>query len=154
MTLERSVALTPYDAEMIAEDVMRFGSGARLEITLSPDATEDAIPAVQAAFAQSKGLGVPVVVHREAKPGAEARDLQTASQAGAEGPMSLATPIELGVRIVGLLHETRKEPGLTVVYVASGGRRFGDELQAQHNISDQPDCTDTQAEYLEVHIYA
>ncbi len=50
---------------------------------------------------------------------------------------SLQEISELGVKISALVHETQKERGASALYLGSGGDKFGEELQAQHNSTDQ-----------------
>lgn len=63
--LARSGELTPYTAQEIAEDALRAGRGARLEVSV-PAATNDAgVAWVQNQFAWLDHRGVKVVVHRD-----------------------------------------------------------------------------------------
>jgi acyl carrier protein len=64
--LERSATLTPYTAELIAEDALRAGRGARLEIGLAADAAPAVVAAVRVRFAALSAHGVEVRVRREA----------------------------------------------------------------------------------------
>jgi len=63
--LQRADELTPYSAEEIADDALRAGRGARLEVTV-PAATSDAgVAWVQDQFAWLGKRGVNVSVHRD-----------------------------------------------------------------------------------------
>ncbi|MEM7275285.1 MAG: methyl-accepting chemotaxis protein [Actinomycetota bacterium] len=44
--------------------------------------------------------------------------------------------VDVGVRSGDLVHELQKERGASALYLASGGERFGDELRAQHELTD------------------
>jgi len=72
--LERSVALTPYMAETIAEDAGWAGRGARVEITVPPDVSDSVLASVEQAFARSRALGIEVQVFREAAPCEQGRE--------------------------------------------------------------------------------
>src|SRR5262252_42483 len=50
-TLERAVGLTPYEAQEIAEDALRAGRGARLDLTMPASATDALLAVVQEQFA-------------------------------------------------------------------------------------------------------
>ena len=63
-TLERTGWLTPYTAETIAEDAVRAGRGARLEVTVGASTTEG-IARVQRQFARLGERGVQVTVRRD-----------------------------------------------------------------------------------------
>ena len=63
-TLERTGWLTPYTAETIAEDAVRAGRGARLEVTVGASTTEG-IARVQRQFARLGKRGVQVIVRRD-----------------------------------------------------------------------------------------
>ena len=63
-TLERTGWLTPYTAETIAEDAVRAGRGARLEVTVGASTTEG-IARVQRQFARLGKRGVQVTVRRD-----------------------------------------------------------------------------------------
>ena len=60
-TLERTGWLTPYTAETVAEDVLRAGNGARLEVTVAAR-TMARLSRVQQQFAQLGKRGVQVTV--------------------------------------------------------------------------------------------
>jgi hypothetical protein len=62
---ERVGTLTPYVVETIVEDVLHAGRGARLEVTLRPNAGPDEVAGVQRRFATLVRKGVPVSVRRE-----------------------------------------------------------------------------------------
>jgi hypothetical protein len=79
----RTEWLTPYDAETIAEDVLRQGRGARLDVVVPADASAAQADEVVRRFAPFRARGVDVAVRRA--------DDATASpavhgRAGAGGP--------------------------------------------------------------------
>ena len=59
--LFRTGVLTPYVAETIGEDMRRAGRGARLELAVAPDASDDVLTGARRAFAH---LGVPIRIAR------------------------------------------------------------------------------------------
>ena len=81
-TLERSGLLTPYAAEAIAEDAVRAGQGAHLEVTVAASANDVQLARVQHQFAWLGARDVRVMVRRNDRPvGTQTRDLQTATPA-------------------------------------------------------------------------
>jgi acyl carrier protein len=69
-TLERAVGLTPYEAQEIAEDALRAGRGARLDVTMPATASDASLARVQEEFAWLGPRGIQVTVHRDYQPGA------------------------------------------------------------------------------------
>jgi len=65
-TLLRSGLLTPYTLETIAADVCRAGAGARLDVQVGGDATEERLAAVRRRLAWLAGRAVCVQVQRAA----------------------------------------------------------------------------------------
>src|SRR5579883_1870142 len=63
--IERDVWLTPYCAETIAEDALGAGPGARLELLVPPDASDDDVARVRSRFTRLPPRGVEVTVRRE-----------------------------------------------------------------------------------------
>lgn len=61
-TLERLCALTPYAAELIADDALRAGRGSHLEVMVAAADGEEAVTRVRARFASLRARGVNVVV--------------------------------------------------------------------------------------------
>jgi acyl carrier protein len=70
-TLERSGWLTPYHAETIADDALRAGDGATLEMAIAASSAA-ALARVQRQFAPLSARGVRVTVRRDDEPGARA----------------------------------------------------------------------------------
>ena len=66
--LHRTDWLTPYTAETIAEDALRAGHGAGLELTVAPGATAAEVARVQEQFAWLGNRGVRVNVRRDDRP--------------------------------------------------------------------------------------
>ena len=63
--VQRALLLTPYAAETVAEDAVRAGPGARLEITLRGRVVGGTVARVRALFARLVERGVPVHVEPE-----------------------------------------------------------------------------------------
>ena len=70
-TLHRTDLLTPYTVETIAEDALRAGRGAGLDLTVAADATAADVARVQEQFAWLGNRGVRVNVRRDDRPRAE-----------------------------------------------------------------------------------
>ena len=64
-TLERTGWLTPYTAETIAEDALRAGRGARLEVAVPSTLSDDGLAQLQDEFAWLGERGVQVSVRRD-----------------------------------------------------------------------------------------
>ena len=62
--LHRAEWLTPYSAQTIAEDALRAGRGARLDVTVPADATVADVARVEEQFARVANRGVEVIVRR------------------------------------------------------------------------------------------
>jgi len=67
-SLERSGWLTPYAAETIAEDALRAGHGAQLEVTVAASADDVELARVQHHFAWLGERDVRVTVRRDDRP--------------------------------------------------------------------------------------
>jgi acyl carrier protein len=63
--VQRALLLTPYGAATVAEDAVRAGPGARLEITLRGHVVDGTVARVRALFARLVERGVPVHVEPE-----------------------------------------------------------------------------------------
>src|SRR6184192_2979041 len=63
--IQRAGLLTPYTAETIAEDALRAGRGARLEVAVPPDVSDAGLVALQDEFAWLGARGVQVSVRRD-----------------------------------------------------------------------------------------
>jgi acyl carrier protein len=66
--IERDVWLTPYCTETIAEDALGAGPGARLELLLPADATDEDVARVHRRFTRLPPRGVEVTVRRAPEP--------------------------------------------------------------------------------------
>jgi acyl carrier protein len=64
-SLQRAGWLTPYTAETIAEDALRAGRGARLEVTVPPTVSDLGLSQLQEQFAWLGDRGVQVSVRRD-----------------------------------------------------------------------------------------
>jgi acyl carrier protein len=64
-TLERTGPLTPYLAETLADDVLRSGPGARIEVLVPAPADQQALQHVRNALGWLADRGVQVLVQRE-----------------------------------------------------------------------------------------
>ena len=62
--LMRAELLTPYAAQTIAEDALRAGPGARLEIAVAEDASDAEVAGVRAEFAWLAEQGPVVAIGR------------------------------------------------------------------------------------------
>ena len=71
---ERATELTPYVAQMIAEDAARAGRGTRLELEVPAGTSDDGLAAIQGRFARLGELGVEVRVRRQHPLGSRPRD--------------------------------------------------------------------------------
>src|SRR5262249_43399807 len=63
---ERNDVLTPYALDALAEDARHAGPGARIEITLDPDAPPWAVASVREALGPLAGRGVTVAFGHDA----------------------------------------------------------------------------------------
>ena len=71
-SLERAGELTPYALEVIAEDAVRAGRGARLEVTMPASADDVDLAVIRGEFAPVGCRGVEVRVRRDEGAGNEA----------------------------------------------------------------------------------
>ena len=76
--LRRAGLLTPYTVEIIAEDALRAGPGARLDLALAAG-RDEAIPEVLERFAWLEARGVRLTVRSEGALGAALRDPSAAA---------------------------------------------------------------------------
>ena len=67
MEIERVLLLTPYAAESLAEDALRAGVGARLELRLTSRASDDAIARVRQDFSALGERGIAVDIRRDGR---------------------------------------------------------------------------------------
>ena len=63
--VERVLLLTPYAAESLADDALRAGRGARLELRLASRATDGAVGRVREQFSRLAERGIEVRVRRD-----------------------------------------------------------------------------------------
>jgi acyl carrier protein len=63
--VERVLLLTPYAAESLADDALRAGAGGRLELSLTPRATNATLARVRAQFSRLCERGIEVEVRRD-----------------------------------------------------------------------------------------
>ena len=68
--LMRAELLTPYAAQTIAEDALRAGPGARLEIAVAEDASDAEVAGVRAEFAWLADHGLALRIGRAHRPDA------------------------------------------------------------------------------------
>lgn len=134
--LVRSLIFSPYAAQTIVEDALRAGPGARLEVTV-PDDTADAVLAhIEEALARPRAAGVAVGVRREAAaqtmPPTGTLD-RSAALCQARRP---SAAVQVLANIGELLHAVERERALTAVHMASGGRCFGPQLEAERAETD------------------
>ncbi|HYV56539.1 MAG TPA: hypothetical protein VE911_03295 [Candidatus Nitrosopolaris sp.] len=62
--LRRAGPLTPYARELIVEDALRAGRGARLELTLPADADDATLASLHACFDRLEERGIEISVRR------------------------------------------------------------------------------------------
>lgn len=67
---ERTLWLTPYGTELLIEEALNAGSGARLELVLDRDSSETDIGRVNACFSRLRQRGIAIDVRRADPPGA------------------------------------------------------------------------------------
>jgi acyl carrier protein len=67
--IQRAGWLTPYTAETIADDALRAGRGARLEVTVPPNAPDATLARLQDEFGWLGERGVQVTVRRDHRAG-------------------------------------------------------------------------------------
>jgi acyl carrier protein len=63
--VERVLLLTPYAAESLADDALRAGSGARLELSLAPRTSDRTLVRVRDQFSRLGARGIDVAVQRD-----------------------------------------------------------------------------------------
>jgi acyl carrier protein len=71
--VERSMRLTPYLAQTLADDVRLAGPGARLELTVQGQGGRQTLASVRAMFARMSARGTTVTVRRDERAGARSR---------------------------------------------------------------------------------
>ena len=64
-SLERLCALTPYAAELIADDALRAGRGSRLELLVTASDGDEAVTRVRERFESLAARGIKVVVRSQ-----------------------------------------------------------------------------------------
>src|SRR5579862_837938 len=67
--VERVLLLTPYAAESLADDALRAGAGAHLELRVAPRASETVISRIRTLFSSLNEHGIEVEVRRDSAPG-------------------------------------------------------------------------------------
>jgi hypothetical protein len=126
-SLERAFVLTPYAAQLIAEDACGVGREAELEVVLPDEASDDAVAGIERAMGRPRARGVHVIVRREGTP----------APARPAAPLAAGTPIEFALVIGRVVHETQNERGVCTAYVASGRRELRDAVLAQAEETDR-----------------
>jgi len=158
--LERTGWFTPYTAETVAEDALRAGTGAQLEVTVAASTTAG-LARVQQQFAGVGKRGVQVSVRRDDRPArpparsaadrvAERHDVATA---GVDHPLSHQLLDELAgarmtVTLTGYLGDDPWQADDLVACTGQATKRFGDatrDEQAQ-TLSGSGSC-----QFLEDH---
>lgn len=71
--VERSMRLTPYLAQTLADDVRLAGPGARLELTVQGESGRRTLASVRAMFARMSARGTTVTVRSDERAGARSR---------------------------------------------------------------------------------
>jgi acyl carrier protein len=67
--VERVLLLTPYAAESLADDALRAGPGARLELRVAPRASESVLARIRTLFSALNERGIEVEVRRDGAAG-------------------------------------------------------------------------------------
>ena len=137
-TLERTGWLTPYTAETIAEDAVRAGRGARLELTVAESTTEGLVR-VKRQFARLGKRGVQVTVRHDDR--LAAPPVHSSADRAAERHQVAATGAHLALthRLLNQLTGTRTTVTITgylgddpwqaddlIACVGQRAKRFGD----------------------------
>jgi len=142
-TLERTGWLTPYTAETIAEDAVRAGRGARVELTVAASTTEGLVRA-QRQFAGLGKRGVLVTVRRDDEPTVpplhstadRMPEPQQVAVAGARPTLTdplldQLTGAHTTVTVTGYAGDDPWQADDLIARVGQGAKRFGDGTSAE-----------------------
>ena len=136
--LERGGWLTPYNVETIAEDALRAGRGARLEVTVAASTEDTGLARVRDDFACLGERGILVTVWREDENGVPEQHPPVVGGATTNGrrPMTsellnLLTGVPTAVTVTEYLGEDPWQAEDLIASTRKDGRRFGDATPAE-----------------------
>jgi acyl carrier protein len=136
--LERGGWLTPYTVETIAEDALRAGRGARLEVTVAASTEDTGLARVRDDFACLGERGILVTVWREDENGVPEQHPPVASGATINGRsrltselLNLLTGVPTVVTITEYFGEDPWQAEDMIACTGKDGRRFGDATPAE-----------------------
>jgi hypothetical protein len=126
-TLDRVVALTPYDCETIADDLALSQGNDDREITVTGGVPSAALASLDAALLSSRLGGRRTTVRRLAS----ARTAEGTRQPAEERtPATNAAALRVARHAVDLLECLSNERGMAALYLASSGALYAPEIQA------------------------
>jgi acyl carrier protein len=136
--LERGGWLTPYTVETIAEDALRAGRGARLEVTVAASTEDTGLARVRDDFACLGECGILVTVWREDENGCPDQHLPVAGGAtiNARPPLSSEllsrlTGVPTAVTVTEYFGEDPWQAEDLIACTGKDDRRFGDATPAE-----------------------
>jgi acyl carrier protein len=136
--LERGGWLTPYNVETIAEDALRAGRGARLEVTVAASTEDTGLARVRDDFACLGERGILVTVRREDENGGPDQHLPVAGGAtiNARPPLtsellSRLTGVPTAVTVTEYFGEDPWQAEDLIACTGKDDRRFGDATPAE-----------------------
>jgi len=136
--LERGGWLTPYTVETIAEDALRAGCGARLEVTVAASTEDTDLARVRDDFACLGERGILVTVSREDENGVPDQHPPVAGGATTNGRppltselLNLLTGVPTAVTITEYFGEDPWQAEDMIACTGKDGRRFGDATPAE-----------------------
>jgi acyl carrier protein len=136
--LERGGWLTPYSVETIAEDALRAGRGARLEVTVAASTEDTGLARVRDDFACLGERGILVTVWREDENGVPEQHPPVVGGATTNGrpPMTsallnLLTGVPTAVTVTEYFGEDPWQAEDLIASTRKDGRRLGDATPAE-----------------------
>ena len=129
--LERAGWLTPYTVETIAEDALRAGDGARLEVTVAASTEDAALARVQDDFACLGERGIRVTVWRENDVPEQQPPVVGGATTNARPPLTsellnLLTGVPTAVTVTEYFGEDPWQAEDLIACTGNGDKRFGD----------------------------
>jgi acyl carrier protein len=124
--LERGGWLTPYIVETIAEDALRAGRGARLEVTVAASTEDTDLARVRDDFACLGERGILVTVWREDENGLPEQHPPVVGGAMTSELLNLLTGVPTAVTVTEYLGEDPWQAEDLIASTRKDGRRFGD----------------------------
>jgi acyl carrier protein len=129
--LERGGWLTPYIVETIAEDALRAGRGARLEVTVAASTEDTGLARVRDDFACLGERGVLVTVWREDENGVPEQHPPVVGGAMTSELLNVLTGVPTAVTVTEYLGEDPWQAEDLIASTRKDGRRFGDATPAE-----------------------